>query len=134
MLPINKQFSIDSFLDWEGHYWVCQIFIIFPHALSAPHLLNFTPSKMYDSFILDSHYFFTNFPRKIWLDYVPNWPWLIFLLSKVCCCFFASYRNCISPNWFRLKSKYKNKKMIFISINFLWKTRKTRLSLWLRKL
>jgi len=22
----NKQFSIDSFLDWEGHYWVCQIF------------------------------------------------------------------------------------------------------------
>jgi len=21
MFPINRQFSIDSFLDWEGHYW-----------------------------------------------------------------------------------------------------------------
>jgi len=22
LFPINKQFSFDSFLDWEGHYWV----------------------------------------------------------------------------------------------------------------
>jgi len=22
LFPINKQFGIDSFLDWEGHYWV----------------------------------------------------------------------------------------------------------------
>jgi len=22
LFPINKQFSIDSCLDWEGHYWV----------------------------------------------------------------------------------------------------------------
>jgi len=22
LLPINKQFSIDSFLDWESHYWI----------------------------------------------------------------------------------------------------------------
>jgi len=22
---INKQFSIDSFLDWEGHHWVCTL-------------------------------------------------------------------------------------------------------------
>jgi len=34
MFPINKQFSIDSLLDWEGHNWVCQIFIRFPDALS----------------------------------------------------------------------------------------------------
>jgi len=30
---INKQFSIDSFLDWEGHHWVC----IFTQMLSSDH-------------------------------------------------------------------------------------------------
>jgi len=31
LFPINIQFSIDSFLDWEGHYWVFTILIRKPH-------------------------------------------------------------------------------------------------------
>jgi len=34
MFRINKQFGIDSILDWESHYWVCQIFTRFTHTLA----------------------------------------------------------------------------------------------------
>jgi len=45
LFPFNKQFSIDSFLDWEGHYWVS--------TKSSPdfHALSISPSDHHTALV-----------------------------------------------------------------------------------
>jgi len=58
LFPINKQFIIDSFLDWEGHYWVSAPLyqITAPHSLSLPdHSLKLFLSNYWAKFFSASY-------------------------------------------------------------------------------
>jgi len=48
LFPINKQFSVDSFLDWVGHSWV----IAHLYQITAPHSLPVTSTMIHQTYLL----------------------------------------------------------------------------------